>query len=166
MSAIDYDLSQLRGVAFDVDGVLSPSTMAIAADGSFQRMFNVKDLYAMQQAISRGLKIAIISDAECHDIVPVLRAVGITDIYIGIDDKLLMLEQWTNQYHLTSKEIAFVGDDLPDLMSMRFAGLSVAPADAAIDLRYVAHYISPANGGYGVARDLLEQILRAQRNWR
>ena len=61
--------------------------------------------------------------------------------------------------------MAFVGDDIPDIQVMQAAGLAVAPADAAPEVKAVARYISPRNGGYGVARDLLEQVMKAQGLW-
>ena len=61
--------------------------------------------------------------------------------------------------------MAYVGDDIPDLHVMRAAGLAVAPNDAAVEAKAEAAYISPCNGGYGVGRDLLEQILKAQGHW-
>ena len=63
------------------------------------------------------------------------------------------------------EEVAYVGDDVPDSECMEMAGLAVAPADAAADIIEIAGYVSPADGGYGVARDLLEEILRARGEW-
>ena len=65
MSKIDYDLKQIKGVVFDVDGVLSPSTMPLMSDGTPSRMVNVKDSYALQLAIKMGYKIAIITGSDC-----------------------------------------------------------------------------------------------------
>ncbi len=61
--------------------------------------------------------------------------------------------------------MVFVGDDIPDYECMSAAGLAVCPADAAVDIREIAGYISPINGGYGVARDIIEEILRANGQW-
>ena len=64
MSKIDYDLTKIKGIAFDVDGVLSPSIIPVDDDGNPRRMANIKDGYAMVQAIRSGLKLAIISGAD------------------------------------------------------------------------------------------------------
>ncbi|MBQ1611333.1 MAG: HAD hydrolase family protein, partial [Muribaculaceae bacterium] len=74
-------------------------------------------------------------------------------------------EQWLADNKLEREEVIFVGDDIPDLPVMRAAGVAVAPADAAPEILEAAHYISPCNGGYGVGRDVLEQVLRAQGRW-
>lgn len=76
-----------------------------------------------------------------------------------------VLTDWMARHGLTPDEVAFVGDDVPDFEPMQCVGLSVAPADSAIDILQHCRYVSPCNGGYGVARDLLEQILRAQDHW-
>ena len=69
------------------------------------------------------------------------------------------------EHDLRPEEVAYVGDDIPDYQAMTMVGLSVAPLDAAVDIKAMARYIAPVNGGYGVARDLIEQVLRAQDLW-
>lgn len=165
MSAIDYDLTAIRAIAFDVDGVLSPSTIPMSPDGEPLRMVNIKDGYALQLAVKCGLKIAIITGARSRGIEVRYSSLGITDIFTGAANKIDIFRQWMDDNGLSPEQVAFVGDDIPDMQPMRSAGLSVAPADACPDIRSIARYISPVEGGYGVARDLLEQILRAQGHW-
>ena len=90
---------------------------------------------------------------------------GVKDVFSGAAQKLPVFEQWMADNGLMAEEVAYVGDDVPDYEVMRVAGLAVAPADACPDVKEIAEYIYPAMGGYGVARDLLEQILRAQGKW-
>lgn len=165
MSSIDYDLRKIKGVVFDVDGVLSPSTIPMGDDGVPRRMANIKDGYAMQLAVKRGLRLAIITGAATEAIKVRYNALGITDVYTGASHKIQVLEQWMAEQGLAPEEVAYVGDDIPDYEVMKTVGLSVAPADAAWDIKSIATYISSADGGYGVARDLLEQLLRAQGLW-
>lgn len=165
MSGISYDLTKVRGVAFDVDGVLSPSTIPMSADGEPLRMVNIKDGYALQLAVKRGLRIAIITGASSRAVEVRYRALGIEDVYIGASKKIEILQQWMTANGLSPEEVAYVGDDVPDYQPMLHVGLKVSPADAAVDIRRIADYISPVEGGYGVGRDLLEQILRAQGKW-
>lgn len=165
MSRIDYDLSAIRGIAFDVDGVLSPSTIPMDSNGVPQRMANIKDGYALQLAVKMGLEIAIITGADTDSIASRYRALGIKDIYLKSSDKLPILEEWMQRRGLTAHEVAYVGDDIPDMMPMQSVGLPVAPADAAPDVKAIACFISKANGGYGVARELLEEILKAKGVW-
>ena len=165
MSRIDYDLTALRGVAFDVDGVLSPSTIPMDANGVPQRMVNIKDGYALQLARKMGIEIAIITGANTEAIASRYNALGITDIYLKATDKQPILEEWMRRRGLTSHEVAYVGDDIPDMMPRQSVGLPVAPADAAPDIKAIACFITKANGGYGVARELLEEMLKARGLW-
>ncbi len=165
MSRINYDLRMIRGIAFDVDGVMSPSMIPLAPDGNPMRMVNVKDGYAVQLAVKHGYKIAIISGADSEAIRVRCSALGIEDIYLKAAHKMPILEEWMAKHNLRPDEVAYVGDDIPDFQVMRHVGLSVAPADAADDIKEIASYISPCRGGEGVARDLLEQIMRVRGDW-
>lgn len=165
MSKTPYDLTKIQAIVFDVDGVLSPSTVSMDADGTPRRMVNVKDGYAMQLAVKRGLKLCIITGAVCVGIVERYQGLGIRDVYLGASEKLPILEKWMKKNGLKPENVAYAGDDIPDIPPMRDVGLSVAPADAAPEVRGMAYYISPVVGGYGVARDIIEQVLRAQDCW-
>ena len=165
MSSINYDLTRIKAVVFDVDGVLSPSTIPMGSDGVPRRMANIKDGYAMQLAVKCGLRLAIITGAACEAVRVRYNALGINDVFIGAGRKAPILTQWMCDNGLAPDEVAYVGDDVPDYEPMMLVGLRVAPADAAWDIRAIANHVSRAEGGYGVARDLLEQILKAKGEW-
>ncbi|MGN1245648.1 MAG: KdsC family phosphatase [Muribaculaceae bacterium] len=165
MSSINFDLRKIRAIAFDVDGVLSPSTIPMAESGEPLRMVNVKDGYALQLAMKMGYIIAIISGARTEAVKVRFHGLGIADVYTGVSIKLPCLLKWMDKHSLKPDEVAFVGDDIPDLEVMRHVGLPVAPADAAPEVKEVAKYISPVAGGYGCGRDVIEQIMKAQGTW-
>lgn len=165
MSKIAYDLKLIKAVVFDIDGVLSPSTIPMGPDGIPMRMANIKDGYALQLAAKKGYRLAIISGAATEAVERRFHALGFHDIFLGIADKASCLNKWMSDNNLSPMEVAYVGDDIPDIPAMRMVGLRVAPADAASEVKRVASYITIANGGYGVARELIEQIMRAQRMW-
>lgn len=165
MSKINYPLEKIKGIAFDVDGVLSPSTIPMGADGVPRRMVNIKDGYAMQLAVKHGLDLCIISGAVASDIEQRYRALGLRDIFLGASVKIDVLRSWMEAKGYAPEEVAFVGDDIPDLQCMHYAGLSVAPRDAAHENREIATYITRVDGGYGVARELLEEVLRVRGQW-
>jgi len=165
MSRIDYDLTKIRGVVFDIDGVLSPTVVPMSPEGIPMRMANLKDGYAIVQAIKHGIKIAIISGADVPQIRGRFETMGVKDIYLGSLDKITLLKTWMESNGLSAEEVAYAGDDVPDILPMRYVGLAVAPRDAADDVKANAGYITAANGGYGVARELLEPILKAQSMW-
>ena len=165
MSKINYDLSRIRGLAFDVDGVLSPSTIPMNEAGQPMRMVNIKDGYALQLAVKTGLKICIITGADSEAVRVRFNGLGIRDVYTKAAHKLPLLTEWMRDNGISRDEMIYAGDDVPDLPCMHAVGLPVAPADAAVDALQAAAYITPCDGGHGVARDLIEQILRAQGKW-
>lgn len=165
MSAIDYDLKKIRGIAFDVDGVLSSSLIPIHISGEPMRMMNTKDGYAIQLAIKHGINIAIITGAHTDSIHKRFLNLGVEDIYMGASIKLPYFNDWKEKRNMEYDEIAYVGDDIPDYDVMLHAGLPVAPLDAASDIKAIAKYISPFRGGEGCGRDIIEQILKAQGKW-
>lgn len=165
MSRINYDLKLIKGIAFDVDGVLSPVTIPLHPDGTPMRMVNIKDGYALQLAVKHGYHIAIITGADSEAVRLRFAGLGITDIFLKASQKMPCLETWMEKYNLSPEEVAYAGDDIPDYEVMKAVGLSVAPADAADDIKEIATYISPCRGGEGVGRDLLEQIMRVNGDW-
>lgn len=166
MSKIDYNLLKIKGIVCDVDGVLSPTVVPMDANGVPQRMANLKDGYAMQLAVKKGIRFAIISGADVQQVRNRFSKLGITDIFLGAGmDKLEALKKWLDDSGLKPDEVAYLGDDIPDLAPMLAVGLPVAPRDAAIEVRAIARYITAADGGHGVAREVVEQILKAQDLW-
>ena len=162
---IPYDLTKIRGLAFDVDGVLSPSTIPLSPEGLPTRMVNIKDGYALQLAVKCGLHLAIITGGNTRAIQVRFEALGITEIYQGAAHKLPVLESWMEKYSLSPEEVLYMGDDIPDLKPMRAVGLPTAPYDAASEVRQTALYTSRFSGGYGCVRDVVEQVLKAQNHW-
>lgn len=165
MSKIDYNLNQIKAVVFDIDGVLSPTCVPMNDNGMPQRMANLRDGYAIQLAVRKGIKIAIITGAQDPAIKRRFNALGVTDIYMTMGQKSEILRYWMSRNGLRPQEVAYVGDDIPDYECMSIVGLPVAPRDAAHEIKSIAHYITLAEGGRGVGRELLEQVLRAQDNW-
>jgi len=165
MSGINYNLTKIRGFAFDVDGVLSPSTIPMSESGEPMRMVNIKDGYALQLAAKQGYHIAIITGGRTESVRFRYVALGINDIYLGASHKIGIFKEWMSSRGLAPDEVAYMGDDIPDLMCMREAGLACAPADACHEALMTAAYISRFNGGNGCARDIIEQVLRAKGDW-
>lgn len=165
MSAINYDLTKIRAIVFDVDGVLSPSVIPLSETGIPMRMVNIKDGYAIQLAVKQGLKLAVITGGNTLSVRVRFEALGIKDIFMGAAHKLPVLEEWMQENGLQKEEVAYMGDDIPDLRPLRYVGLSCCPADAASEVKSTCTYISRFTGGYGCARDLLQQVLRSQGKW-
>ncbi len=162
---MDYNLTKIRAMAFDVDGVLSPSTVPMTPEGDPLRMVNVKDGFALQLAVKNGFKIAIITGGESESVAKRYKALGVKDVFQRVAKKLPVLEEWMEANGLHPDEVMYMGDDIPDLPCMRYVGLPCAPRDAVWELKDAARYVSRVEGGYGCVRDVVEQVLKANGCW-
>lgn len=167
MSSINYDLSKIKAFIFDIDGVLSPSLVAMDESGNPVRSFNVKDRYAIKKAIKEGFTIAVISGANTIAVRSFLLSLGIKNEnqYLGAINKMKNLTLFLESNQLELGSIAYIGDDIPDLEIVATVGLGVAPVDAAPEVIAKAMYISQKAGGQGVIREVIEQVLKAQGKW-
>ena len=162
---INYDLTKIRAIIFDLDGVLSSETIALAVDGTPLRTVNIKDGYAIQLAMKMGLRIAILSGCKIEAVRKRYEGLGMQDIYLGAAVKIQIYDEFLKKYGLKDDEVMFMGDDIPDLEVMRRAGCPVCPADACTEVRELSLYVSQRKGGMGCGRDVIEQTLRAQDKW-
>lgn len=162
---IDYDLKKIRAVVFDVDGVLSAETITLSAEGEPLRTVNIKDGYAIQLACKRGLIVAIITGGNTPAVRKRYEGLGVKDIYMGAGVKLVAYEEFVARHGLKDEEVLYVGDDIPDYEVMGRVGCACCPKDACAEIKKVSIYVSDRNGGCGVGRDILEQVLRAQGKW-
>ena len=162
---INYDLKKIKAVFFDIDGVLSKETISLGADGQPRRTVNIKDGYALQLAIKRGLKIAVITGAKVEELGIRYHGLGIDDVFLGCKVKIEVYRSLMQKYRLTHEEVAYMGDDIPDYEIMQKAGCTCCPQDACTDIKAISTYVSPYNGGEGCARDVIEQVLKANGLW-
>lgn len=162
---INYDLSMIKSIIFDVDGVLSKQTIPMSAEGQPMRTINIKDGYAIQLAQKCGLRIVILTGGKTEAIRIRYAALGVEDIYMGCAVKIKTYDEFLEKYALKDEEVIYVGDDIPDYEVMRRCGCPCCPADACPDVKEISTYISTVNGGEGCGRDIVEQVLRAQGKW-
>ncbi|MDR0537750.1 MAG: 3-deoxy-D-manno-octulosonate 8-phosphate phosphatase [Tannerellaceae bacterium] len=164
---INYDLTRIKAFLFDVDGVLSYVTMPLGTNGEPTRSVNVRDGYAMQLAVKKGLIVGIISGAVSESLRVRFSHLGIKEehLYMGSRYKNIEYNDFKLKTGLADEEILYAGDDIPDQKVMAIVGLPVAPADAAPEIKAIAKYISFQSGGEGVARDVIEQTMKAQNLW-
>lgn len=162
---INYDLSKIKAIIFDIDGVLSAETITLAPDGLPMRTVNIKDGYAIQLAVKHGLRIAIMTGAKVESIRVRYEGLGVEDIYVGCSVKVRTYEAFLEKYGLKEEEVMYMGDDIPDLEVMRRVGCPVCPQDAAWEIQEASVYVSHLKGGYGCGRDVIEQVLRAHGKW-
>lgn len=162
---INYDLQKIRAIVFDVDGVLSAETIQMDQKGQPIRTVNIKDGYAIQLAVKRGLRIAIMTGGHNEEIRLRYQYLGVQDVHLSCSMKIKTWEEFTQKYGLKDEEIIYVGDDIPDYEVMQRAGCPCCPADACDEIKHISTYVSQRRGGYGCARDIIEQVLKAQGLW-
>lgn len=162
---INYDLTKIRAIFFDVDGVLSAETIGMDDEGQPLRTINIKDGYAIQLAVKMGLRIAIITGGKSPAIAKRYSYLGVEDVYMGAAVKMETYEALLAKYGLRDEEVIYMGDDIPDYEVMRRVGCACCPSDACNEVKALSTYISQRRGGYGCARDVIEQVLLAQGKW-
>ena len=162
---IYYDLTKIRAIVFDVDGVLSAETITLSESGLPLRTVNIKDGYAIQLAMKLGLRIVILTGANTSSIRMRYEGLGVEDIYTGCAVKIETYDAFLAKYGLSDEEVMYMGDDIPDLEIMRRVGCPVCPKDACPEIKEASIYVSDLSGGYGCGRDVIEQVLRAQGKW-
>lgn len=151
---------------FDVDGVLTDGTVLVLENGLQARRMHIKDGFGLQMAVKNGFRVIIISGGHSDPVVDRLSKLGITDVFMSVLDKKEFLSNFLKENKLKWEELLYMADDLPDLESLKMAGVSCAPSDAVAEVLQAADYISPIAGGYGCVRDVIEKVLKAQDKWK
>lgn len=162
---INYDLTRIKAIIFDVDGVLSAETITLSPEGDPLRTVNIKDGYAIQLAAKLGLRIAIMTGGTTEAVRLRYERLGLEDVYLGCSVKVKTYNDFVAKYQLADDEVMYMGDDIPDLEVLRRVGCPVCPKDACAEVMEACVYVSDRRGGYGCGRDVIEQTLRAQGKW-
>jgi 3-deoxy-D-manno-octulosonate 8-phosphate phosphatase (KDO 8-P phosphatase) len=149
----------------DVDGVLTDCSIILLDNGEMARTMNIKDGYALQLAIKKGYEILVISGGSSEAVRMRLARLGVQNVELGIKNKQEVLNSFIAEKKLQWAEVLYMGDDIPDVMPMKTVGLACAPADAVQEVKAIAHYISPINGGKGCVRDVIEKVLKLNDDW-
>jgi len=165
MVTIHFDLTKIKAIVFEVDGVLSLETMPLHPTGEPMRVINTKDGYAMQLAVKQGITLGIISECNTPAVRKRFESLGFQYLYLKSGNKMNDFRDFINKTGFSPEEICYVGADITDYEVMQKAGLPACPADAALEIKTIARYISHNNGGQGVGRDIIEQTLKAQGKW-
>jgi 3-deoxy-D-manno-octulosonate 8-phosphate phosphatase (KDO 8-P phosphatase) len=158
-------LNDITTFVFDVDGVLTDGTVTVTTKGEMLRRMNIKDGYALKTAVDHGFNVCIISGGSNEGVRLRLRGLGVTDIHLGVSNKIDQLEEYFDVYNIKSKNVMYMGDDIPDLQVMQMVGLPCCPQDAAPEVKSISKYVSHKNGGKGAVRDVIEQVMKVQGKW-
>jgi 3-deoxy-D-manno-octulosonate 8-phosphate phosphatase (KDO 8-P phosphatase) len=165
MSNYKEGLSQVKAFIFDVDGVLGSDKVLLFPEGDLLRTMNIKDGFAMQYAIKKGYKMAIITGGNSESVRTRFKNLGVSDVYLKSQNKMVDYEDFKQKHNLSDAEILYMGDDLPDYKVMQKVGVPTCPKNAANEICSVSKYISDRSGGEGAVRDVIEQVLKVQGKW-
>lgn len=155
----------IQTFVFDVDGVMTDGTLLLLEDGQMSRKMHIRDGYALQLAVRRGYRVAVISGGRSEAVARRLAGLGVTDVFLGVEDKKSVLERYIRENGLDAVETLYMGDDIPDLEAISLAGVRCCPSDGCREIRAVCQYVSALRGGEGCVRDVVEKVLRLRGDW-
>lgn len=158
-------LTQVNTFIFDYDGVMTDGKLMLQHNGQPLRTANVKDGYSLQLAVRLGYRVVIISGGISKSVENRFDALKITDVFLGVSNKLEIFEKYVKDNNLKAENIVYMGDDIPDYKVMKRVGVPVCPADAVEEIKDISIYISDKTGGHGCVRDIIEQVLKVQGKW-
>ena len=165
MSNFKEDLQRIKAFIFDIDGVLSKQTILLDNEGTPMRSVNLRDGYALQLAVKKGYRVAVISGGNSSAFEKRLNSLGVKDVNLNCSDKKEVFTSYIKDNKLDIEEVLYMGDDIPDIEVMQMAGVAVCPSDADSEIKEVSQYISDKVGGEGCVRDVIEQVMRLHGKW-
>ena len=153
---------KIKLMAFDVDGVMTNNTLIFDENGVEYKVFNGKDGQGIELIIKAGIIPAIISKRNNGTLVHRAKVLGITELHLGQKNKIEVLDEIIAKYGFSYDEVAYMGDDLPDICVLERVGLPCCPLDAIEEVKEVAKFVSIKNGGEGAVRELCEFVLKSK----
>jgi len=151
----------IRVAFFDVDGVLTDGGLYISEAGETLKRFNTLDGHGLKLLPRAGITPAVVTGRDSPALRLRLKALGVTHVHYGTEDKRPAAEQTLRTLGLDWSQAAVIGDDWPDLPVMQHCALACAPANAHAEARARAHHITQAAGGHGAAREFCDLLLVA-----
>ncbi len=150
---------KIKLAAFDVDGVMTDGSLTYLPDGSQIKTFNAKDGQGIVMLNKAGILTAIITAKDSGAVRERAKTLGITKLFVGQKNKKKALDELMSEFNLTREEIAYMGDDYPDLCVIREAGLTSCPNDAISEVKSAVSFVSAYDGGKGAVREFCDFIL-------
>jgi 3-deoxy-D-manno-octulosonate 8-phosphate phosphatase (KDO 8-P phosphatase) len=162
---VSNKLKDIKLLILDVDGVLTDGSIIYDNNGVETKVFSVKDGLGIRLLMEAGINLCIATGRSSSALNNRCENLGIVHIFDGLSDKSAILDLILDRVGVSAHEVAFIGDDLPDLALMQMVGLSIAVADAHKTVLENADMVTSAKGGAGAVREACETILKAQGLW-
>ncbi len=156
---MSFNIEKIKVFAFDVDGVITDGTFLLDSHGNELKSFNVKDGYIIKRLINAGLYVGAISGRASKAVETRAAELGFHFNFLKVKNKIEIALEIVKQYNLTLENMAYVGDDIPDIELIKKCGFSACPADASEHIKKEVDYVANAKGGKGVVREIGELIL-------
>lgn len=157
--------ADLEWLLCDTDGVLTSGGLYYDRKGPALLRFDVKDGLGLKLAQRAGLRVGILSGRASGALERRSSELKLDALMMGVEDKRAEFAGFLERHNTVARRVAYIGDDLPDLVVLGQCGLSFAPADAADEVRTVVHKVLESRGGQGAAREAVEVILRSRGVW-
>ena len=157
--------AKIKLLILDVDGVMTDGRIVYNDRGEEIKFFNVRDGHGLRLLLKAGIEVAIITGRDSKAVESRAKDLGIKEVHQGIKDKEDLCVKLLERKMLKSDQACCIGDDLPDIPMLSCVGMPVAVADAAVEVRDFACYVTKKNGGNGAVREVCELILKAQNSW-
>jgi 3-deoxy-D-manno-octulosonate 8-phosphate phosphatase (KDO 8-P phosphatase) len=154
--------TKIKLAAFDVDGVMTDGSLTFDENGLEYKTYNAKDGQGIMNLHQAGVITAIITARDNGTVAHRAKVLKFTECYQGQKNKLAALDELCAKYNLTYGEIAYKGDDLPDICVLEKVGIAGCPADAVEEVKQVANFVSAYGGGKGAVREFCDLITRGQ----
>jgi 3-deoxy-D-manno-octulosonate 8-phosphate phosphatase (KDO 8-P phosphatase) len=165
MTNVTSNLDLIKAVLLDVDGVMTDGKLHYSARGEEIKSFDVKDGLGIQLLLNAKILVGIISGRNSNALEQRIKDLGIQHIYVSSSAKEKDLQQFLETTGLRREEVAYIGDDLPDLTAIKMCGFSACPSDACSEVLDAVDHVSSKPGGSGVVREIAELILRSTDRW-
>jgi 3-deoxy-D-manno-octulosonate 8-phosphate phosphatase (KDO 8-P phosphatase) len=159
------ELKKVKLLLLDVDGVLTDGRIIYDDQGLETKFFSVKDGVGIRLLIKCGLQVGIITGRASRVVQHRCANLGIKKVYQGVSNKVATFRKIIEECALSEEEVAYVGDDLPDLPLLDLVGVPITVADAHELVRKKACIVTNAKGGQGAVREVCEMLLKAQELW-
>lgn len=158
-------LRRVRLLALDVDGVMTDGSLYFQADGQESKTFNTLDGHGLKLLKRAGIHVAVITGRSSPMVTMRTRALGIDHVHQGVERKLPVLRDLCQRLSIEFDQVAYCGDDLPDLPCIGHAGVGISVPNAPLYIREQADWVTERAGGHGAVREICDRLLMSQGHW-
>ncbi len=155
----------LNYLILDIDGTLTDGGVYYDTAGNEMKKFCTKDGTGIILTRTAGIIPIVLTGRECKATTRRMTELGITELHQGVKDKVQWMRSWMNQNAIEKASVGYIGDDVNDIGSMKLCGFVACPANAVEEVKEIADYVSPVNGGDGVVSDVIKNLLKRENRW-